>query len=160
MGYTLTIGNLQTLWDDGDGLESRIRNSAEGEHHDNAPSFGEPTDGSNSRWPSYSAWRNFTKFTNLEDFFYNKETGLLREHPGCFPLTKEHKEIIDKAYDDFYKKYPNAKAGFSPNINEKHGMYEDKEWPEENNYAVRLEWLKYWVDWAIEKSEKPVFYNS
>src|SRR3972149_4765324 len=160
MGYNLRVGELQTLWDDSDGLESIIRNSAEGAHHDNAPSFGEPTDGSNGRWPSYTAWHDFTRFVDLEDFFYSKETRLLRSHPGCFPLTKKHKEIIDKAYEKFYKKYPNAKAGFSPKINEEKGVWEDKDWPEENTWAVRLEWLKYWVDWAIKECEQPVFYNS
>lgn len=159
MGYTLTIGELETSWDDSDGLESTIRNSAKGEFHDKAPSFGEPTDGSNSRWPSYTAWHGFTRFVDLEDLFYSKETGLLREHPGCFPLTKEHKEIVDKAYKAFYEKYPNCKAGFSPNANDIFSE-EDKDWPEENTWAARLEWLKYWVDWSLTECKKPVFYNS
>jgi hypothetical protein len=159
MGYTLKIGELKTEWDDSDGIESRIHNCAEGVHHDNAPAFGEPTDGENSRWPSYSAWHNFTRFVDLEDLFYNKDTGLLREHPGCFPLVKEHKEIIDKAYKAFYEKYPNCKAGFSPNVKDIFSE-EDKSWPEENTWAVRLEWLKYWVDWSLKNCKHPVFYNS
>lgn len=158
MGYTLTIGELSTTVTD-DGLESCVWNRAEGVHLENAPAFGEPTDHTNSRWPSYTAWRDFTRFTGLEDFFYDESTGILRNHPGCVPLKKEHKEILDKAYADFYIKFPNAKASYSPKALA--DMFtEDKDWPEENNYAVRLEWLKFWVDWALENCKTPVFYNS
>ena len=59
-----------------------------------------------------------------------------------------------------YEKYPNCRAGYSTKINEKEGFFEDIDWPAENNHAVRLEWLKYWVDWALENCECPVFYNS
>ena len=138
MGYTLTIGQLETSWNTDDGLESTIRNSEKEKHLKTAPAYGEPTDHTNSRWPSYSAWHNFARFVELEDFFYSKETGLLRNHPGCIPLSVKHKEIVDKAYKDFYEKY----------------------WPEENTWAVRLEWLKFWIDWALENCDKPVFYNS
>ena len=157
MGYTLRIGELETTVTD-DGLESVIWNRAEGEHLDNAPAFGEPTDRENQRWPSYSAWHNFAEFVGLKDFFYDKHTGLIRSHPGCFPLKKEHKKIIDKAYKEFYEKYPNAKAGYSPNVKDIFSE-EDKSWPEENVWAVRLEWLKFWVDWALENCENPVFEN-
>jgi hypothetical protein len=90
---------------------------------------------------------------------YDKENGLIRNHPGCVPLTKEHKEIIDKTYKEFYEKYPNCKAGYSPKMDEAKGIYDNK-WPKENSYAVRLEWLKYWIDWALENCKNPVFYNS
>ena len=159
MGYTLRIGELETSITD-DGLESVVYNDAKSETRDDAPAFGEPTDKTNSRWPSYTQWSNAMKFIGLHEFMFNKETGLIRNHPDCVPLKKEHKEIIDKAYADFYTKYPNAKAGFSPKINEKEGIYEDNEWPAENDYAVRLEWLKYWVDWALENCKQPVFFNS
>lgn len=158
MGYTLEIGELETTIEK-DGLNSYIDHSVKSEHHDEAPAYGEPTDNSNGRWPSYTAWHDFARFVDLEDLFYNKSTGLLREHPGCIPLVQEHKKIIDKAYKAFYKKYPNCKAGFSPKSLEDE-FFEDKDWPLENVWAVRLEWLKYWVDWALTNCENPVFYNS
>lgn len=156
MGYTLIIGELKTevIQDDG----GYIYNTAELTNHDDAPAFGEPTDHENSRWPSYTAWANAMRFIGLEELMHNKNTGLLRNHPGCIPLTKEHKEIIDKAYIAFYEKYPNAKAGYSTKVNAFGD--DDPDWPEENSYAVRLEWLKYWVDWALENCKQPVFYNS
>ncbi len=159
MGYTLTIGQLETSWNTDDGLESTIRNSARGEHLKTAPAYGEPTDHTNSRWPSYSAWHNFAEFVGLKDFFYSNETGLLRKHPGCIPLSEKHKEIVDKAYKDFYEKYPNAKAGYSQKQLED-SVGKDKDWPDENIWAARLEWLKFWIDWALENCDKPVFYNS
>ena len=86
----------------------------------------------------------------------NKE-GVL--HPGCIPLSEKHKEIVDKAYKDFYEKYPNAKAGYSQKQLED-SVGKDKDWPDENIWAARLEWLKFWIDWALENCDKPVFYNS
>ena len=152
MGYILGIGELKTRVEY-KGLESYIINDVEAVTDEKAPAFGEPTDHSNSRWPSYTSWHDAMRFVGLHDMMFNKETGLIRSHPDCVPLVKEHKEIIDKAYKEFYEKYPNCKAGYLPNINE-------KEWIYENNYATRLEWLKYWVDWALENCQYPVFYNS
>ena len=155
MGYTLKIGQLEKVVDGDYSFDT-----AESVRLDNAPAFGEPTDYTNSRWPSYSAWHDFSRFVNLEDLFYNKETGLIRQHPGCFNLTQEHKEIIDKAYSDFYQMYPNCKPGYSPKIDVKNGIYDDESWAEEKSWAVRLEWLKFWVDWSLQNCTEPVFYNS
>lgn len=159
MGYTLRIGELEASVEY-EGLESYIHLDAKPERKDDAPAYGEPTDHTNSRWPSYTSWSEFTRFAGLHYLMYNEEVGLLRKHPGCVPLVKEHKEIIDKAYQKFYDRYPNAKAGYSPKIDFEKRIFEDTEWPVENGMAARLEWLKYWVDWALENCEKPVFYNS
>jgi hypothetical protein len=158
MGYTLTIGELKTeIYDEG--LESHFHLTAESKNLPEAPAYGEPTDHSNSRWPSYTSWANAMRFVGLYDFMYNKSTGLLRQHPGCVPLVKEHKEIIDQAHAEFYQKYPNAKAGYSPKMQDIFAD-EDPDWPMENNMATRLEWLKFWVDWALANCKQPVFYNS
>jgi hypothetical protein len=158
MGYTLIIGELETRVEY-EGLESYIVNDAKDVMDDKAPAFGEPTDHSNCRWPSYTSWHQAMRFVGLHEMMFNKKSGLIRNHPGCVPLVKEHKEIIDKAYNEFYEKYPNCKAGYSPKINLKEGIFEDTEWSPENEWAVRLEWLKYWVDWALENCKHPVFYN-
>jgi len=62
-------------------------------------------------------------FFGLDNMMFNKEDGLIRNHPGCVPLVKEHKEIIDEVYKKFYENYLNAKAGYSPKINEKEGGF-------------------------------------
>lgn len=151
MGYDLTIGELQTdvAYE---GLESYVRLEAATVSLDTAPAYGEPTDFMNQRWPSYSSWREATKFIGLYDLMFDKDTGLMSSHPGCRPLVKEHKEIIDEAYKTFYLKYPSAKAGYAPD--------ESEDWPEENEYATRLEWLKFWVDWALVNCNTPVFINT
>lgn len=150
MGFSLRIGELE-ITDEG--------KDARSERRDDAPAFGEPTDYTNNRWPSYTSWNNAMRFVGLEDLMRNKKTGLLRNHPGCVELTQEHKKIIDQAYADFYKKYPNCKPGYSKRQLDD-DQDDDANFPEENNWAVRLEWLKYWVDWALENCKQPVFYNS
>jgi hypothetical protein len=158
MGYTLKIGQFKPEIHR-DGLDSFIFNDVEAVTDANAPAFGEPTDYTNERWPSYTAWADSIRFVGLEEFMYNKETGLIRNHPGCVPLVQEHKAIIDKAYKDFYEKYPNCKPGYPPAAHPFSDVKHD-DWPKENSYAARLEWLKYWVDWALENCEMPVFINS
>lgn len=159
MGYTLIIGQLETDIKNEE-LRSYNISDAESARFDDAPAYGEPTDFTNSRWPSYTSWSDAMRFVGLYDLMFNEETGLIIRHPGCVPLVVEHKEIIDKAHKEFYEKYPKAKAGYSPKINEKEGIWDDPEWPIENSMAVRLEWLKYWIDWALSNCSKPVFCNS
>lgn len=131
----------------------------EPQYHENAPAFNEPTDHTNSRWPSYTSWADSLRFAGLYDLFFNEENGLMREHPGVFPLSVDHEKQIFVAIGKLKQKYPNAKAGYSPNINESKGVFEDPDWPVFNNYLVRLEWLLYWVSWALENCKNPVIYN-
>ena len=158
MGYTLKIGELKTeVYDYEEDDAPYFYHTVETQRNEDAPAFNEPTDHTNERWPSYTAWANAMRALGLYDFMFNEESGLIRNHPDCVPLTKKHKEIIDKAYKEFYEKYPECKAGYSPNSTL---TYNDPAWPEINSYAVRLEWLKYWVDWALENCKIPAFYNS
>lgn len=157
MGYTITIGEREKSNIEDEEATGWPEFEAKSEEHPKAPAFGEPTDHSNSRWPSYTAWANAMRFVGLYDLFFNKNNGLMKNHPGCVPITAEHKAIIDKAYEAFYKKYPKCKAGFSPNSTD---FQDDPHWPEENSYAVRLEWLKYWVDWSLKNCKNPVIFNS
>jgi len=155
MGYTIGIGELETVTES-DGYKYKHVKTVT---LDNAPAYGEPTDYTNKRWPSYSSWSNAMDFIGLTDLMFNDKNGLMRRHPSVYRLRKKHKVAIDKAYKEFYEKYPNAKAGYSPKVMAD-PFAEDKDWPAENEWAVRLEWLKFWVDWALENCEKPTFYNS
>lgn len=152
MGYNLAIGNGYLAYDKEDNY---LRVEVKSERLDNAPAYGEPTDYTNQRWPSYTAWSKFMEHVGLYDILWNKESELclIPSHPGYAPISNEHKEAIDKAWVDFHNKYPNVEAGFA-----KDG--EEENWPEENGFAVRLEWLKFWVDWSLENCEIPTFYNS
>lgn len=157
MGYNLYIGEAVLNYDNDSDYPS-VYIDVKLEQHDNAPAFGEPSDYTNSRYPSYTVWSDFCKFVGLYDLFYDEDYGLCRPHPGETPLTTKHKEAIDKAYSDFKNKYPNSVATYGE---KQENWYDsDENNPEENGYLCRLEWLKYWIDWALENCEKPIFKNS
>lgn len=137
MGYSITIGEYYTYKEDG-------RNWADAHTVTlpNAPAYNEPTDYTNERWPSYTAWSDFSDFVGLPLY---KTIG---KHPGWLSVTKKLKSEIDEAYSNFMVKYPNAIARMG-----------DKDKPE-NYQLARLTWLKFWVDWALENCKKPIIYNS
>lgn len=98
---------------------------------DNAPADGVPTDHTNERWPSYIGWTDFYNATGLTSLM---EDQLLRKHPGFVELTQADKDVVDRVYASI-KLFP-------------------------TDHQVRLEWLKFWIDWALENCERPIFYNS
>lgn len=157
MGYTLTIGEA-ILRNYGDSLAVEAR----GERRDDAPAFGEPTDYTNSREPSYSAWAASMRFVGLYDLMNDKEDGLLRCHPGFQLLTIDHKIQIDAAFDRFNDNYPNTVPGFmSDEELESSGASKFGNDPITPAAAfARLLWLKYWVNWALEKCENPIIENT
>jgi hypothetical protein len=158
MGYDITIGQYKRTSYTEDGIR-RYLDGAIHARHETAPAFGEPTDYENQRWPSYGSWNKVLEAIGLKDLFRNPETGLMRKHPGCVKLTIEHKKAIDEAYANFYAKHPDCKPGYSKKQTEDpFGV--DPDWPKENAYAVRLEWIKYWVDWALENCKQPVIVNT
>lgn len=146
MGYTIIIGEMDIEYDQ-DLNRPYTFISAKEKRLENAPAFGEPTDYTNQRWPSYSSWEMFAKFVGLEDLFFDKMNVLclIKSRPGYTPLTITHKKIVDEVYDKFKKKYPNVKAKFDAS--------------DENRWFCRLVWLKFWIDWALVNCERPVFYN-
>lgn len=144
MGYVIKIGELQisvcttskdTVECDVDVVPVRL---------DHAPAFGEPTDFTNSRWPSYTAWNKFVRDMGLTDLFWNKEHGLMRSPGNCGSelLTNEHREEISRFYDSYRSLRPKVEPGF--------GIGQD------SNLA-RLEWLRFWVAWALDNCEHPLF---
>lgn len=165
MGYTLGIGELDIEYDNEEN-EPRIVLSARGEAHDNAPAFGEPTDHENQRWPSYTTWANFCRFTELYELFYGKnveqewvrEDALLAYHPGCVPLTEKHRKEINEALDAYRIKYPKAVPTYGNTLDKI--LKPDLDNPEENWQMPRLIWLHYWVNWALDNCKRPVFKNS
>lgn len=144
MGYTLKIGEA-TIEPDPEIFY--IRTGVRGEEHENAPAFGEPTDRSNSRWPSYNNWYEFERVFNLEDVFRDEKKGLITGRPNVALITKWHKERIDQEYENFMKKYPDSKPCYNTES-------------DKDKYLVRMVWLKYWVDWALENCNVPAFYCS
>lgn len=132
MGYNITIGNAVPVFGKDYFPELNADWEVEGVTHENAPAFGEPTDYTNQRWPSYTAWSGFVDDTGLREWHNEK----FERHPGCVGLTAEDVEIVS-----------NALTNYVPQGEE--------DW----NYN-RLVWLEYWVRWAVENCETPAIENS
>lgn len=148
MGYTITIGELEVEKQPEDAMEcSGLNFDAKGERHENAPAFGEPTDYTNSRWPSYSVWRAFMTAVGLYELFYD-EGHLIGGHPGVRLVTKPMAEKVSRALSAYRVLHPDAIAELREGA------------PEESGWLCRLIWLEYWITWAVDNCETPVIANS
>lgn len=146
MGYTITIGELEVHKNPDDGIESDcISFSAAHEFHKGAPAFGEPTDFTNSRWPSYTAWSGALRDAGLESVFFS-DGHLIGGHPGVRLVTKELVSEVDAALQAWKVSHPASVATFN-------GENAD-------NVLCRLIWLDYWLKWAFANCETPVIANS
>lgn len=159
MSYDIYIGNAE--------IESEVREDefyvrwiVNGHSEPDAPNFeGDTlTQNTNSRHPGYSQWANFLKEVGLYDTFFNEEIGLMREHPGCFPLTRQHlvkfKDALE--YLNMTDKRP---AGLDPRLI-KDDFIQIPQGEETHSYnKVRLIWLIYWTEWALRNCQYPAIYN-
>lgn len=164
MGYTIKIGNAEPA------------EPEEGDHEfgwhvamlelPEAPrAEGDTNPGKNYRWPSYSVWTESMKATGLYPLFYEDSGdggGLLRPHPGVVILRPEHGATIRGALEAYRLKYPDARAGFSvfpPGTSIEVEMAGGDR-SNEDGVLARLEWLSWWVDWAIANCRRPAMQNS
>lgn len=145
MGYTLKIG--EGIVDSYEGIDGDINGycyiGVETVKHKDAPAYGEPTDYTNERWPSYSNWADFCDMTGLDDVFYD-ENNFRGGHPGAFLITKKMQVRIN-----------NQIILWTSQPEEDIEIIEGEDWT-----LVRLKWLKYWVDWSLENCKTPVMVNS
>ena len=175
MGYTLSIGEAEISW-----TEIGVDVSAKLVKHDEAPAFGEPPDGENQRWPGYCVWSEFCRDLGILDVMMNTRNGgsgecqvgerwlrpLIAEHPGHTPITPEHLEYIEIKLEAYRKLYPDHRAEFRPVKEgcEDKGLFTPNEDlvddPRYDGTLVRAEWLVYWMRWALENCERPVFVNT
>jgi len=153
MGYTLAIGEAKIESYEEDGLEASCYIKVNAARKASAPAFGEPTDYTNERWPSYTSWYNFCEYAkilptmyymNIDGSFGNFRGG----HPGAFPINKEFKEAIDTAYNRLKMQ---AKT-LDPDAD----IFET----DLGGAWARIQWVKYWTDWALENCTTPVLVNS
>ena len=159
MGYNFTIGEFVPPAYPGD------LGYAEEVSLPNAPAFGEPTDYSNQRWPSYSAWAEFVREAGLQHLFVAKHQRrdvplLLAEHPGIACIEKRHLEAVDQACAQYCAAHPHMLAGF-PEVELSTGESVLK--PDADRYSptlARLTWLQFWLHWAYQNCRIPVFANT
>jgi len=147
MGYSIIIGEAKIESYAEDGLEAQCRITAEGASDAAAPAFGEPTDNTNSRWPSYGSWHDFCEQAGITDAIF--EGGTLRGgHPGAFPINQEFKDVIDGAYHRLRMQAKTLDPDADIFSTEVGGAW------------ARIQWLKYWTDWALDNCKVPVMANS
>ena len=166
MGYSLTIGNAVLDYDpDPEWPYLAIR--AEGVTHTNAPAYGEPTDYTNERWPSYSSWHSFAREVNLHDMMFgdttkewNNGSPLIREHPGHTIITEKHRQKINRVFE--YKSIICKREGKIPGYKytDLWGKVEKLNPEQYDPELARLTWLHYWVNWALDNCKIPVFVNT
>ena len=133
-------------------------------NHPKAPVFhGDMMTGnSNSRHPGYSQWSTFTEKVGLDNLFFNKSTGLMRNHPGTCMLTKDHLDQVIVARKKWEAKNPGKKPGWCGCHDcEQLGPRDNKEphVPEYDGNLARVLWLEWWFDWALNNCKVPAICN-
>jgi hypothetical protein len=179
MGYNLAIGEAEVDWS-----EDMVRIDVVTVKLDEAPAFGEPTDHTNTRWPSYTSWSNFCKNMGITDIVLNRRNGgcdefelpdetyvtcLMPEHPGVAPVTQKHLDYIEAKVNEYKAKHPDHRAEYPPPKPDAvpmvpgTTMYRSEDLVSDPRYdgdLCRAEWLLFWMRWAIANCKKPVFFNS
>jgi hypothetical protein len=138
MSYSIVIGEKVPNREEGANTKFRV----DWLELDSAPTCDAPTGQSNQRMPAYSAWSDFVKETGLSGLFFDKKKGLMRAHPGCVGLTSAHLKTLQKAKRVYLK----GSVRHTGNL---------------TNYNVeRLNWLEWWMRWALKNCKHPAIYNS
>ncbi len=88
----------------------------------------------NGRHPGYSQWYNFTVEAGIHDLIGQSGTPLMPDHPGIATLTEDHYNVIKTAQE--------RHAGGDEGI------------------TTRLNWLAWWMRWALDNCEWPAVFNS
>lgn len=132
MGYTIQIGELKIEHVAEAGEMLWLRGDAEPAHHPDAPADGSPTDHTNARWPSYTGWAEFAEDAGLAEYFFARGSGVMSEHPGCYVLGPDDLARLEAV--DMERLQPYNRG--------------------------RMEWLKWWVRWALANCKVPVLANS
>lgn len=170
------IGEAKIDWWAGESLdESTVRIGCEGTEDANAPDLGhgDVAGKSNDRSPSYTAWADFCERSGLKDVFYEedfqrsqvrgkKAYEMRGGHPGAVPLTQYHLQRVRDAKRKWLKAHPGAKC---PSSTPCSLTAEEKKAGKlctcEVDWTLgRLDWLEFWMEWALKNCKKPIVFNS
>ena len=163
MGYTIKIGQAEPAEPE-EGDHEFGWSVATMELPDAPRAEGDPNPGKNYRWPSYGGWDAFTREIGLYSLFYEDSGdggGLMRPHPGVIILRPEHGAFIRGALEAYRLKHPSARAGFSvfPPGTPIEVEMQGGDRSNEDGCLARLEWLSWWVDWALANCSRPAMEN-
>lgn len=174
MGYTIKIGEAVVDWQpDFVGIDAKDERLAI------APAFGEPTDHTNARWPSYSGWADFLRVAGLTDLFFNQEnvgsgelkigdtwiSPLMGQHPGFAPLNEAVRDFVREKLRAYREAHPDHRPEFPPLRPElaPRGVFaRPEDYVQDRRYDGNLcsfIWLDFWIDWAVTNCDRPVLVN-
>lgn len=163
MSYTIRIGEacVVDLEDDDESSGSLWVEVGEVKHPE-APTFpgDEMTGNSNDRSPSYLGWSQFLEKCGLHYMFFNKADGLMQDHPGCVSLKQRHLDQVREAKVEWVRKHPGTIPGWCVCVEcrpfEKRAPAHN---PNLDHVLARLQWMEYWMAWALKNCAKPALYN-
>jgi hypothetical protein len=129
--------------------------------HRKAPLKPDATQRTNGCHPGYSQWGDFLREVGLYEAFFDPKVGVMRQHPGIFPLLPMHLEWFEKARTAYQKAHPDQKAGFCrcrvcDTFDYDPELVHD---PTLNFNMLRLDWLCWWTKWALENCTRPAIAN-
>ncbi len=177
MGYNLTIGKIEQnsklyneflidFLNDGksrvesESLAARYSMCVKDEYLDYAPAFGEESDYTNQREPSYRAWSMVCEVADLNDLFFGNN-GALKKHPGIFQITKIWLDTLNEKIELFKQKYPMCVAsyeetslGYTIKVCSKSSLDGDVS---VNEILCRIEWLDFWCNYAFENYREDAY---
>lgn len=115
----------------------------------------------NSRHPGYLQWGGFLDRVGLYELFFGV-SGLMAEHPGACKLKPQHLYLIHNALEKYQASKPSAKPGLCgckecsiSSYTQADGLaHEDLDYD-----LARLQWLDWWVMWAIQNCSNPTLVN-
>lgn len=146
MAITITVGNAIIEKDDYAGYYVIVEDVKLSE----APCFEGDEDSwnINSRSPSHNQWFRIIDISGLHEAY--KEGGFMYTADGnckIIPLTEHHVVSIENAIKSLKENYPGSKARIGIQYSEVDGV------------LCRLEWLAWWIKWALKNCEFPALDN-
>lgn len=167
MGYTILIGNAELESD----FDADDRPHAEWvvgrTTHPDAPLMPDENARSNDRSPGYGVWSDFLKDVRLHSMFFARATtgdGLMDNHPGIARLTADHAAKVMAALAAYREAHPDRVPGIC-DCRECQGPFGPTDAPaiphdpRADFVFLRLEWLSFWVSWAVANCERPAIHN-
>lgn len=112
----------------------------------------------NTRRPTWSAWRGFARSVGLAELLLDPLDGLTRGPSGCVRLLPGHVEEIEAALARYRAERPEAVPGWREPVDG--GDLDLGPWRPETEGRdpdlARLVWLAWWARWAVERCALPV----
>lgn len=140
MGFHIIIGNATICKDDSpEGV--RIL-TVESMKHNDAPNYGGIVEDGNLRMPSYSQWKYFCDRIGV-DIFKTFDWGT---DGDCNIINHTHADRIDSLLAAHKDRHP--------------GLQANEDGTEDEIDRARLEWLAWWLRYAVNNCEYPSIYIS